>query len=78
MDGARAAWSRVCLPRAGADPIWSELKSASGPRTSRAGDAQKSGGSSTALLVTQSLKQPEMYGYEGSQLDCIQLAIFLD
>ena len=78
MDGARAAWSRVCLPRAGADPIWSELKSASGPRTSGAGDAQNSGGSSTTLLVTQSLKRPEMYGYEGSQSDCIQLAIFLD
>ena len=30
--GAGAAWNRLCLPGAGADPIW--LESAPGPRTS--------------------------------------------
>ena len=34
---------------AGADPIWSELESAPGLRTSRAGAAQKSEGSATRL-----------------------------
>ena len=37
--------SRLFLPGAGADPIWSEPESAPGPRTS--GAAQKSGGSAT-------------------------------
>ena len=41
--GAGAAWSRLFLPGAGADPIWTE--SVPGPRTS--GAAQKSGGSAT-------------------------------
>ena len=31
----------------GADPIWSELEPAPGPRTSRAGATKKSGGSAT-------------------------------
>ena len=31
--GAGAAWNRLCLPGAGADPIW--LESAPGPRTSQ-------------------------------------------
>ena len=35
------------LPGAGADPIWSEPESAPGPRTSGAGAARKSGGSTT-------------------------------
>ena len=39
--------SRLFLPGAGADPIWSEPESAPGPRTSGAGAAQKSGGSAT-------------------------------
>ena len=44
------AWSRsrLFLPGAGANPIWSEPESAPGPRTT--GAAQKSGGSAT--LVT--------------------------
>ena len=33
----------------GADPIWSEPESAPGPRTSGAGAAQKSGGSTTLV-----------------------------
>ena len=37
--------SRLFLPGAGADPIWSE--STPGPRTPGAGAAQKSGGSAT-------------------------------
>ena len=47
VHGAGAAWSRLFLPGAGADPIWSEPESAPGPRTSGAGAAQKSGGSAT-------------------------------
>ena len=47
LYGARAAWSRLFLPRAGADPIWLEPESAPGPRTSGAGAAQKSGSSAT-------------------------------
>ena len=39
--GAGAAWSRLFLPGAGADPIWSEPEAAPGPRTSGAGAAQK-------------------------------------
>ena len=39
IPGGGAAWSR------GADPIWPEPESAPGPRTSRAGSAEKSGGS---------------------------------
>ena len=44
--GAGAAWSRLFLPGAGADPIWSEPESAPGPRTSGvgAGAAKKNGG----------------------------------
>ena len=38
-------WSRLFLPEAGADQIWSEPESAPGPRTS--GAAKKSGGSAT-------------------------------
>ena len=47
MFGAGAAWSRLFLLGAGADPIWSE--SAPGPRTSGAGAAKKSGGSATLV-----------------------------
>ena len=43
--------SRLFLPGAGADPIWSEPKSAPGPLTSGVGDAQKSGGSATLFLT---------------------------
>ena len=43
MYGAGAAWSRLFLPGAEADPIWSEPESAPGPRT--AGAAKESGGS---------------------------------
>ena len=49
--GAGAAWSRLFLPGAGADPIWSEPESAPGPWTSGAGAAQKSGGSVTLELT---------------------------
>ena len=44
-----SAWSRsrLFLPGAKADPIWSEPESAPGPGTSGAGAAQKSGGSAT-------------------------------
>ena len=49
--GAGAAWSRPCLPEAGADPFWSKPESAPGPWTSRAGAAQKSGGSVTLELT---------------------------
>ena len=41
------------MPGAGADPIWSEPESAPGPWTSRAGAAQKSGGSATLLKSVQ-------------------------
>ena len=41
--------SRLFLPGAGADLIWSEPESAPGPRTSGAGATQKSGGSATLL-----------------------------
>ena len=37
MYGAGAAWSRLFLPGAGANPIWSEPESAPGSRTSGAG-----------------------------------------
>ena len=49
MYGARAgaAWSRLFLPGAGADPTRSEPESAPGPLPSGAGAAQKSGGSTT-------------------------------
>ena len=47
--GAGAAWSRLFLPGAGADPRRSEPESAPGPRLSAAGAAQKSGGSATLL-----------------------------
>ena len=43
MSGAGAgdevAWSRQCLPEAGADPIWPEPASAPGPVTYGAGVA---------------------------------------
>ena len=49
--GARAAWSRLFLPGAGADPSRSEPESAPGPWRpgAGAGAAQKSGGSATLL-----------------------------
>ena len=47
MYGAGAAWSRLFLPGAGADPSRSEPESAPGPWPSGAGAAQKSGGSAT-------------------------------
>ena len=47
MYGAGAAWSHLFLSGARAYPIWSEPKSAPGPRTSGAGAALKSGGSAT-------------------------------
>ena len=43
--------SRLFLPGAGADLIWSEPESAPGPRTSGAGAAQKSGGSATLVAA---------------------------
>ena len=43
--------SRLFLPRAGADPTWSEPESAPGPRTSGAEAAKKSGGSATLVLA---------------------------
>ena len=51
MYGAGAVWSCLFLPVAGADPIWSEPESATGPRTSGAVAAQKSSGSATLILV---------------------------
>ena len=48
MCGAGAAWSRLFLPEAGADPIWPE--SVAVPRTPGAGAAQKSGGSATLVF----------------------------
>ena len=48
--GAGAAWSRLFLPEAGADPVWSEPDSAPGPRTSGARAALKNGGSATLIL----------------------------
>ena len=33
-----SVWSRLFLPGAGADPIWSEPESAPGPRTSGSND----------------------------------------
>ena len=47
MYGAGAAWSRLILPGAGADPSRSEPESAPGPWPSEARAAQKSGGSAT-------------------------------
>ena len=41
VNGVGAAWSRLFLPGAGADQIWSEPESAPGPRTSEAGAAKK-------------------------------------
>ena len=49
MHEAVTAWSRLLLPGAGADQIWSE--SAPGARTSGAVAAQKSGGSATLAVV---------------------------
>ena len=51
MYGAGAAWSRLFLPGAGADPSRSEPEpeSAPGPRPSGAGAAQKSGSSATLV-----------------------------
>ena len=48
---AGAAWSRLFLPGAGADPSRSEPEpeSAPGPWSSGAGAAQKSGGSATLI-----------------------------
>ena len=47
--GAGAAWSRLFLPGAGADPSRLEPESAPGPWQTGAGAAQKSGGSATLL-----------------------------
>ena len=46
VDGAGAAWSRL---------FWLEPESAPGPRTSGAGAAQKSGGSTTLPCFSQSI-----------------------
>ena len=55
MYGAGAAWSRLILPGAGADPSRSEPESAPGPWPSgagaRAGAGQKSGGSATLVSI---------------------------
>ena len=48
----RAIYKSKYDPGAGADPIWSELESAPGPRTSGAGAVQKSGGSATLHIGT--------------------------
>ena len=52
--GAGAAWSRLFLPGAGADPSRSEREpeSAPGPWRPGAGAVQKSGGSATLPLPT--------------------------
>ena len=50
MYGAGAAWSRLFLPGAGADPSRSEPESAPGPWRPGAGAAQKSGGSATLSI----------------------------
>ena len=52
MHGAGAAWNRLFLPGAGADPIWSEPELAPGPHTSGAGATQKCGGSATLVYTT--------------------------
>ena len=52
MYGAGAAWSRLFLPGAGADPSRSEPESAPGPWQPGAGAAQKSGGSATLPVST--------------------------
>ena len=48
--GAGAAWSRLFMPGAGADPIYSEPESAPGTQTSGAGAAKKNGGSATLVM----------------------------
>ena len=50
MYGDGAAWSRLFLPGAGADPSRSEPESAPGPWPPGARAAQKSGGSATLVL----------------------------
>ena len=57
MYGAGAAWSRLFLPGARADPSRSEPESAPGPWPSGAGAAQKSGGSAT---LKQTINQAEL------------------
>ena len=56
--GAGAAWSRLFLPGAGADPSRSEPESAPGPWRPGAGAAQKSGGSATLALSSFLEKNP--------------------
>ena len=63
MYGAGAAWSRLFLPGAGADPSRSEPESAPGPWPSEAGAAQKSGGSAT-LVCGLDIIHPCMYFYK--------------
>ena len=60
--GAGAAWSRLFLPGAGADPSRSEPESAPGPWPPGAGAAQKSGGSAT-LFITSLLYSFEEPGH---------------
>ena len=58
--GAGAVWSRLFLPGAGADPVWSEPESAPGPRT--CGAAQKV----AALQHWLDGLSPEIYIYSPS------------
>ena len=53
MYGAGAAWSRLFLPGARADPSRSEPELAPGPWLSGAGAAQKSGGSATLVFSSE-------------------------
>ena len=50
---SRSRWSRLFLPGAGADPIWSELESVPGTWTSGAGAALKSCDSATLVSTTK-------------------------
>ena len=60
--GSKAARSGFFLPGAGADPFWSEPESAPGPRTSRAGAAQKSGDSATLPKTGDRSPNPYVLG----------------
>ena len=59
---AGATLSRLFLPGAGANPIWSEPESAPGPWTSGTGAAQKSGGSATLVMVDMWKCDGDIYG----------------
>ncbi len=63
MYGAGAAWSRLFLPGARADPSRSEPESAPGPWPpgARAGAAQKSGGSATLIYHLFTLRLPTTF-----------------